>query len=102
MEDFYLTSPSSPSHVPLLYIVDKAEIEGFAAELIDRFGPLPEEVENLLQVMAIKHLCRAAGVVQHEHRVRGRAAAEGNAADRSPVVLPISQLVSCRGRMRAG
>jgi transcription-repair coupling factor (superfamily II helicase) len=43
-------------------LVDKAEIEGFAAELIDRFGPLPEEVENLLQVMAIKRLCRAAGV----------------------------------------
>jgi len=43
-------------------LVDKAEIEGFAAELIDRFGPLPEEVENLLQVIAIKRLCRAAGV----------------------------------------
>jgi transcription-repair coupling factor (superfamily II helicase) len=43
-------------------LVDKAEIEGFAAELLDRFGPLPEEVENLLQVIAIKGLCRAAGV----------------------------------------
>ncbi|MCH7943163.1 MAG: transcription-repair coupling factor, partial [Proteobacteria bacterium] len=39
-----------------------AEIDAFAAELIDRFGPLPEEVENLLQVIAIKRLCRAAGV----------------------------------------
>src|SRR5690348_12825586 len=29
-------------------LVDKAEIEAFAAELIDRFGPLPPEVENLL------------------------------------------------------
>ena len=43
-------------------LVDQQEIEGFAAELIDRFGPLPEEVENLLQVMAIKRLCLDAGV----------------------------------------
>jgi transcription-repair coupling factor (superfamily II helicase) len=33
-----------------------------AAELTDRFGGLPDEVENLLQVVAIKALCREAGV----------------------------------------
>ncbi len=43
-------------------LVDRAELEGFAAELIDRFGPLPGEVENLLLIMAIKRLCRDAGV----------------------------------------
>ena len=43
-------------------MVDRVEIEGFAAELIDRFGPIPTEVENLLQIMAIKRLCRDAGV----------------------------------------
>jgi len=36
------------------------EIEGFAAELIDRFGPLPTEVENLLQIILIKQHCRRA------------------------------------------
>ncbi len=41
---------------------DETEIEAMAAELADRFGPLPEEVENLLQVVAIKRLCRSAGV----------------------------------------
>ncbi|MEE8189107.1 MAG: transcription-repair coupling factor, partial [Kiloniellales bacterium] len=46
----------------LSILVDKAEIEAFAAELIDRFGPLPEEVENLLQIITIKHACRDAGV----------------------------------------
>ena len=35
-------------------LVDKPEIEAFAAELIDRFGPLPPEVENLLEIIAIK------------------------------------------------
>jgi transcription-repair coupling factor (superfamily II helicase) len=38
------------------------EVEAMAAELTDRFGPLPAEVENLLQVVAIKALCREAGV----------------------------------------
>ena len=41
---------------------DEREIDGFAAELIDRFGPLPEEVEHLLQIVAIKALCRHANV----------------------------------------
>ena len=38
------------------------EIDAMGAELADRFGPLPAEVENLLQVVGIKRLCREAGV----------------------------------------
>ncbi|MBR0647328.1 transcription-repair coupling factor [Plastoroseomonas hellenica] len=38
------------------------EIDAMAAELADRFGALPPEVENLLQVVSIKRLCREAGV----------------------------------------
>ncbi|MBD0271090.1 MAG: transcription-repair coupling factor, partial [Acetobacteraceae bacterium] len=41
---------------------NEAEIEAMAAELDDRFGKLPPEVENLLQVVSIKGLCREAGV----------------------------------------
>ena len=41
---------------------DQAAIDAFAAELIDRFGPLPEEVEHLLEIVAIKALCRRANV----------------------------------------
>ncbi|MEM9012254.1 MAG: transcription-repair coupling factor [Pseudomonadota bacterium] len=40
----------------------KVELEGFAAELIDRFGKLPKEVEMLLRVVRIKGLCRRAGI----------------------------------------
>jgi len=40
----------------------RAEIDDFAAELVDRFGPAPEEVSHLLDVMEIKGLCRQAGV----------------------------------------
>mgnify|MGYP001765170767 CR=1 FL=1 len=43
-------------------VSDQTALEGFAAELRDRFGPLPEEVEHLLQVVAIKLLCRRANV----------------------------------------
>lgn len=43
-------------------LLDRAEIDGFAAELVDRFGPLPPEVDNLLRVIQIKRLCRQAGV----------------------------------------
>jgi len=38
------------------------EIDGFGAELVDRFGPLPEEVEHLLKIVFIKALCRQANV----------------------------------------
>ena len=38
------------------------EIEAFAAELIDRFGPLPSEVDLLMKLAAIKALCRHAHV----------------------------------------
>jgi transcription-repair coupling factor (superfamily II helicase) len=43
-------------------VLDDAEIESIAAEMIDRFGPLPPEVENLLQTVAVKQLCRRAGI----------------------------------------
>ncbi|EJF86003.1 transcription-repair coupling factor [Candidatus Bartonella washoeensis] len=41
---------------------DLEKIEEFGAELIDRFGPLPLEVQHLLKVFYIKILCRKAHV----------------------------------------
>ncbi|WP_036285776.1 transcription-repair coupling factor [Methylocystis sp. ATCC 49242] len=38
------------------------DIEAFAAEMIDRFGPIPPEVEQLLEIVAIKAMCRRAHV----------------------------------------
>lgn len=46
----------------IAHLVDQSEIDAFASELIDRFGPLPGEVENLLHVVAIKQLCRDCNV----------------------------------------
>jgi len=52
-------------------LVDRAEIDAFAAEMIDRFGPLPAEVENLLQIIAMKRLCRDAGIDKVEAGPKG-------------------------------
>ncbi len=41
---------------------DAREIDAFGAELIDRFGPMPAEVEHLLKVVFIKSLCRKANI----------------------------------------
>ena len=41
---------------------DAREIDAAGAELIDRFGPLPDEGEALLKVILVKALCRAANV----------------------------------------
>ena len=43
-------------------LTDAGDIDAFGAELIDRFGPLPEEVQSLLKVVFIKSLCRMANV----------------------------------------
>ncbi len=38
------------------------EIEAIGAELVDRFGKIPQEVENLLQIVKLKQLCKEIGV----------------------------------------
>ncbi len=43
-------------------LADISEIDGFGAEMIDRFGPLPKEVQHLLKIVYIKSLCRIANV----------------------------------------
>ena len=52
-------------------IGDENEIEPLAAEMIDRFGPLPPEVENLLQTVLIKQICRKAGVAKVDAAAKG-------------------------------
>ena len=51
----------------------RAEIDGFAAELVDRFGELPVEVRHLLDVMEIKGLCRQANIAKVDAGTKGAA-----------------------------
>jgi transcription-repair coupling factor (superfamily II helicase) len=55
----------------LATLTSDAEIESFAAEMIDRFGPLPGEAEELMQLVAIKVLCRQAHVEKVEAGPKG-------------------------------
>ena len=52
-------------------LTERDEIEAFAAELVDRFGSLPEEVKHLLAVVQIKGYCRKASVAQIEAGPKG-------------------------------
>jgi transcription-repair coupling factor (superfamily II helicase) len=52
-------------------LATKVELEGFAAELIDRFGTLPKEVNTLLLVVRIKAMCRRAGIARLDGGPKG-------------------------------
>jgi transcription-repair coupling factor (superfamily II helicase) len=49
----------------------KVELEGFAAELIDRFGKLPREVNMLMLVVRIKAMCKRAGIAKLDGGPKG-------------------------------
>ncbi|HEX2447144.1 MAG TPA: transcription-repair coupling factor [Methyloceanibacter sp.] len=59
-------------------------IEAFAAELIDRFGALPQEVRHLLDVVEIKGLCRQAGIEQIDAGPKGAVIAFRNKTFANP------------------
>ena len=68
-------------------LTDRAEIDAFAAELIDRFGPVPPEVENLLDVVGIKALCRIANVEKVDAGPKGAVVSLRNNTFPNPIGL---------------
>jgi transcription-repair coupling factor (superfamily II helicase) len=50
---------------------DKAEIEAMAAEMIDRFGPLPDATANLVRLIEIKHQAITANIAKIDVGARG-------------------------------
>jgi transcription-repair coupling factor (superfamily II helicase) len=59
-------------------VADRQEIEAFAAEMIDRFGPLPEPTQNLLTVIETKLNCKKACVAKIDVGPRGALVAFHN------------------------
>ena len=66
---------------------DRAETDSFAAEMIDRFGPLPEEVETLLHVVAVKQQCRRGGIDKLDAGPKGAVIAFRDDAFANPAGL---------------
>ncbi len=64
-----------------------ADREALAAELIDRFGPLPPETDSLLKVVAIKGLCREANVAKIDVGPKGAVASFRNDTYANPLGL---------------
>ena len=50
---------------------EKADLEAFAAEMIDRFGPLPEPAANLLKIVEARNAARQAHVQKIEVGPKG-------------------------------
>ncbi|WP_368912111.1 transcription-repair coupling factor [Taklimakanibacter deserti] len=50
---------------------EESDLDGFGAELHDRFGRVPEEVKHLLDVVSIKLLCRKANVASVDAGPKG-------------------------------
>ena len=65
----------------------RQEIDAFGAELIDRFGDLPEEVEHLLKIILIKHFCRLAGIEKIETGPKGAIVSFRNSSFANPAGL---------------
>jgi transcription-repair coupling factor (superfamily II helicase) len=74
-----------------------ADTEAMAAELTDRFGTLPAEVENLLQVVSLKRACREVGVEKLEAGPKGMVLSFRGNAFRNP-----AGLISWLGAQGAG
>ena len=65
-------------------LASDAETQAMAAELVDRFGDLPPEVDNLLQVVTLKRMCRDSGVEKLEAGPKGMVVAFRGNAFRNP------------------
>ncbi|MCP1200733.1 transcription-repair coupling factor [Notoacmeibacter sp. MSK16QG-6] len=71
----------------LAELTEPQDIDGFGAELIDRFGPLPDEVQHLLKVVYIKALCRKANVEKLEAGPKGVVISFRNQEFANPAAL---------------
>jgi len=62
---------------------DRQAIDAFAAEMIDRFGKLPDETANLMKIVEVKLNCRAASIAKLDIGPRGAVVtfAEGGFPD---------------------
>jgi transcription-repair coupling factor (superfamily II helicase) len=80
-------------------MVDLEEMDQLSAELVDRFGPIPDEVRNLLDTITIKILCRAANIARIDAGPKGLSLAFKNNTFPNPDRL-IGHISSKSGTMQ--
>lgn len=68
-------------------LADREETDALAAEMIDRFGKLPEALENLLAIVQLKNLCRQAGVEKIDAGPKGGIVTFREGAVANPAAL---------------
>jgi transcription-repair coupling factor (superfamily II helicase) len=83
----------------LSVLEQRSEIDAFAAELVDRFGELPEEVKHLLDVVEIKGLARQAGIAQIDAGPKGAVIAFRRNEFANPEGL-VAHMQKSRGTLR--
>jgi transcription-repair coupling factor (superfamily II helicase) len=66
---------------------EQSDLDGFAAELHDRFGKLPDDVQHLLQIVGIKILCRMANVQAVDAGAKGASITLRNGIFPNPAKL---------------
>ncbi|HEU0310296.1 MAG TPA: transcription-repair coupling factor [Sphingomicrobium sp.] len=73
---------------------DRQGVEAFAAELIDRFGKLPPETQNLLQIVETKINCRRACIARLDVGAKGAVItfAEGGFPDLAGLLAYVERL----------
>jgi transcription-repair coupling factor (superfamily II helicase) len=68
-------------------VQEQTDLDGFAAELHDRFGRKPEEVDHLLDIVSIKLLCRKANVAKVDAGPKGVTIEFRNGIFENPTAL---------------
>ena len=80
---------------------DRAGLDGFAAEMIDRFGPLPPETANLVQLMEIKANAKAAGIAKLDVGTKGALVSfHGDQFANVPGLIAYVERLKGRARIR--
>ena len=71
--------------------LEDRQVEAFGAELIDRFGKLPQETKNLLQIVETKINCRKGRIAKLDVGAKGRwSLSRLMASPTSPACWPMS------------
>ncbi|MCW5647961.1 MAG: transcription-repair coupling factor, partial [Sphingopyxis sp.] len=80
---------------------DRAALDAFAAEMIDRFGPLPPATANLVQLMEIKANAKLAGIAKLDVGTRGALVSfHGDQFANVPGLIAYVERLKGRARIR--